>query len=264
MQVVQRVLDAMNHDAVNSIGDTIESRQIAEEARVVYYELMDRADWPHLISALQLESVSDLTRPNFLRIPEDVVRIDDVRYETTREDDTNTTFDKIKYLPPSEFMDYTGTRRTDDSSTIVVTTHTGVQLFIKNNERPHYWTTFDNEYLIFDSFDSATQGTMHGNRSSVIAKVIPPWTMDDTFTPDIPDHMFSTYVAELTSACFVYWKQGMSPVDEKRAARGISRLRKDAEKINERDHKARYGRPRNRHFVRSESGERGSFRDSLG
>lgn len=262
LEIVQHVLDKMNHTAVNSISDTIESRQIADEARAVYYEFMDREDWPHLLKLVPLEAVSDTTRPNFLKIPENVVRIDDLRYEITKTGITNRDFDPIDYLEPSEFLDCVLKRNTDNTNVITVTNFDNVPMFIIDDERPTYWTTFDDEYIVFDSYDSAVDTTMQAAKSLIHAKQIPTWTESDTFIPDLPDHMFSTFLAEVAAASFTYWKQGSSVKDEQRAARGINRLRLDARKADEIDHKVKWGR-RRPYIIRSADGDRGSILDSL-
>lgn len=261
LEMTQRVLDAMNHDNVNSISDTIESTQIAKEARTVYYELMDRDDWPHLLQAIPLESVSDTSKPNFLKIPEEVTRIDVIRYETTQSTDTARSFDVIEYLKPNEFLEHVLQNRSDQDNVTTVTNSNNVPMFIRNDTRPYYWTTFDDEYIIFDAYDSAVDDTMQASKSIVQGKVIPTWTHSDSFVPDLPDHMFSLMLAELTAAAFTYWKQGASVKDEARAARHISRLRKDAEKTNEKDNQVHYGRPK-RYLGRSADGVKGSIRAS--
>ena len=262
LEIVQRVLDAMNHDNVNSISDTIESSQIAEEARVVYYDLMDRSDWPHLIKTLPMESVVDVTRPNYLKIPTDVVRIDSLRYEITESGASHRTFREMQYLERADFLDLVHTRRTSESNVIVVPTFDDVDLFIINDQAPTYWTTFDDEYLVFDSYDSAVDTTMQGGKSLALVKQIPAWTNSDVFVPDMPDQMFSTYISEVTAAAFMYWKQSPSPIDERRSARGAARLRRSAEKINERRTKVDYGRKRPFGFG-SMDGDKGSIRAAL-
>lgn len=262
LEVVQRTLDAMNHNSVNSISDTIEATQIAKEARNVYYELMDRDDWPHLLKAQPLEAVSDTARPNYLKIPVDVVRIDRIRYEITQSGDTNRTFDEIDFLEPNEFLEYVLQRNSSDSNVTVVTSFGGIPMFVRNDQRPYYWTTFDDDYIVFDSYDSVVDTTMQSSKSIVHCKEIPTWTHSDTFVPDMPDQMFSTFVAEVTAAAFNYWKQGTSVRDETRAARGISRLRKDAEKHNEHEQKVNYGRRRPGGLNTSLDGTKGSIRAS--
>jgi len=260
LEIVQRCLDAMNHDSVDSITDTIESRQIAEEARVVYYDLMDRETWKHLIKLIPLEAVEDATRPNFLKIPDNVAHITDVRYETTTTEDPNRIFTEITFLEPEDFLDLVYTRRTDESNVMTVPNYDDVPMFILDDQAPTYWTTFDDEYIVFDSYDSDMDASyLDASKSLVRAKVIPTWTESDSFVPDMPDQLFSTYLAEVTASAFTYWKQGTSVKDEQRAARGISRLRRSARKTNEQDGKARYGRKRPRTILFSSDGTKGSI-----
>ncbi len=262
LQVVQRTLDAMNHDSVNSISDTVESTQIAEEARVVYYDLMDRDDWPHLIQLMPLQALGDTTKPNFMRIPEDVVRIDDVRYDITSTGITSRPFDIIDYLVPHEFLDLVLQRDPTATNTITVLNPNNVPMFIIDDARPNWWTSFDDDFIVFDAYDSGVDTTMQASKSLMLGKRIPAWTSSDTFIPDMPDQMFSVFIAEVTASAFTYWKQGASVKDEVRAARGFSRLRKDARKVDERDFKAKFGRKRNT-IIRSADGTRGSILQSL-
>ena len=262
LEIVQEVLNKMNHDSVNSISDTIESQQIAQEAKSLYYDLMDRDDWPHLIKLRNLEAVSDTTRPNFLRIPDNCTRVDNIRYEITETTDTSRKFSEIHYLEPADFMDLLYTRRTENSN-VSTFSDNSVDFFVITDHYPTYWTTFDDEFIVFDSYDSAQDTTMQASKSLALMKEIPTWTESDTFIPDMPDQMFSVFLAELTAAAFTYWKQGASVKDEQRAARGISRLRKDARKTNGSNQKANFGRRRSAHYVRSEDGDKGSIRQSL-
>lgn len=262
LDITQEVLSKMNHDLVNTIDQTVESRQVSKEARTVYYDLMDRDDWPHLIELRQLQSLSDSTRPNMLKIPDEATRVSSVRYEVTKESDTARQFRDLMYLEPNEFLDLCFMRRSDDSNTQSVKTVKNIELFILNDQAPTYWTTFDDNYIILDSYDSQIETTVQSAKSLAFMKVIPEWQSLDTFVPDMPDQMFSVYLAELTAVASLYWKQGASPKDEQRAARGISRLRKDARKTNDQDLKADFGRRRNSHYTRTESGERGSVRNS--
>lgn len=244
LAVVQRTLSAMNHDSVNSISDTVEALQIAEEAKNVYYDLMDRDDWAHLMQLLPFASVSDTNRPNFLQIPSNVVRIDDVRYDIQASTDTFIKMENLTYLDPERFLDKIYTRRSDQADIQTVLNSNGVKLLVENDKAPEWWTSFDDEFVVFDSFDIGVDTTLQGSKSQMLAKVIPEWTTSDTFIPDMPEQMFSVFLAEVTAASFTYWKQGLSVKDEQRAFRGISRLRKDARKIDERDSKAKFGRKR--------------------
>lgn len=240
LEIVQNVLGSMNHDKVNSIGATVESRQIAAEAQNTYYDLMDRDDWPHLMTSVKLDAVSDPSRPTHLRIPDNIVRVDDIRYDHQDSTEDSDQYRTIQYCSPSQFLDLTLNRSGQDNLFKVDTDD--LVLFVQTDQAPCYWTSFDDEFIIFDAYDSAVDTTIQNSKSLCMGKRIPNWEERDDFIPDMPDQMFSVFLAEVTAAAFTYWKQGASIKDEQRAARGISRLRKDARKIDEHETKARYGR----------------------
>ena len=56
LQIVQSILDEMDADNVNSIGDTIESIQVASIVRDCYEELLSNRNWPHMKQLIQLEA----------------------------------------------------------------------------------------------------------------------------------------------------------------------------------------------------------------
>jgi len=258
LDIVQNVMGSMNHDSVNTIGSTVESRQIAQEAKNTYYDLMDRDEWPHLMTSLRLDAVSDVSRPTHLRIPDEVVRIDTVRYNVRSETNPEDEYRVIDYLTPNRFLSYVHDRNQEHEDSLRVDTDDLV-IFVLTDEAPCFWTSFDDEHIVFNSYDSGVDTTIQQTKSLCLGKRIPEWEARDDFIPDMPDQMFSVFLAEVTAAAFTYWKQGPSLKDEQRAARGISRLRKDARKIDEYENKARYGRQRYGFgFYGSEDGDEGS------
>lgn len=258
LQIVQRVLDALGSDSVSGITETIEAQRISEEARITYYELMERDEWPHLVQLLQLEALGDTDYPNYLKIPQNVTRITNFKYETTEADEDQREFTTLCYLAPQAFLDYVQKRNSDDDNVITVTDPSLVDMFIINDQPPMYYTTFDDEYIVTDAYDSEIENTLQATRSVVMAKIMPNWEVSNDFVPDMPDQMFSTYVAEVTAACFTYLKQSQSPKDEMRARRGLAKLRRWATKVDEKDTKARFGRKQGRQYG-SMDGTRGSI-----
>lgn len=263
LKIVQLTLDALGSTQVNSISGSIEATQIAEEARVTYYDLMDRDEWPHLLGTIQLESVGDATRPNYLKIPEDVSRIHDVRYEATQTGDPAVTTRQIRYMTPKEFLNLVQkSRGSNQSNVIQVTDFGGFDYYVVNDAPPMFWTSFDDEHVVFDSYDSDQESTMSGSKSTIRAKIISDWSTTDGFIPDMPDNMFGTFLAEVRASAYMFLKQMPSMKDEQRARRGIAKLRRQAAKVSENDGRARYGRKRFRVYG-SQDGVRGSINAAL-
>ena len=82
LQMVQDILNDMDADEVNSISDTTEALQVAQIIKTTFFEMIARrgGDWAHLSTVGQLDAVADSTKPNYLKMNDDVNRIDFVNY----------------------------------------------------------------------------------------------------------------------------------------------------------------------------------------
>ena len=144
----------------------------------------------------------------------------EVWYDITESTDTDTYYKKIIYLDPVKFIDYTNTRKSSDADVISVSIDSGPTLLINDDLEPTYWTTFDNEYVVFDSYDADEDTTLQQSKTQVLYHKTPTWTESDSFTPDLDEKLFPTYLAEVKRRCFLYFRQTPSAVDERSARRG--------------------------------------------
>lgn len=250
LQIVNKTMEALNLDEVNSISDSPDAEQIAQVAQDSAYDLLNQSEWPFTIRYTQLESIADADRPNYLRIPDEVVRIDFVRYDNTdpdNQDESGTDLvevERIEWLPPEQFMEMTLMRNSQIDEVQTVTDFNGATMLIYNDRGPSYWTSFDDEYIVFDAVDLDIESTLQGNKSQVFGKYIEDIVIDDEFQLDAPAHFFSTWLADVKSTAFVYFKQEASPKDEQRARRGLAVLRRAASRTDRDDGKVKYGRRR--------------------
>lgn len=243
LTMVQKILSSMDSDDVNSISDTEEAVQITDVIEDTYFHLMSQKDWPHLKQTCTLESLSDVTRPTYLRVPDLVSQITDVKYTITKSVDLNDSVATIRYKEPVEFTDMTLTRNTGDADTQKMLTLNNTPLFIYNDRDPLFWTSFDDEHVVFDAYDSAEETTLIGTKAFVQCIKSPVFDKNtDTFIPDLPEDLFPVLLAESKRAAHLYHKQSDSPVDAKRALQGIHRAREKAWRTNDGRKKARYGR----------------------
>lgn len=226
LEIVQSVLSSMDSDSVSSINDTVESTSVANAAKDVYFELMSYNDWDHLYEWRELEAVSDTSRPNYLRIPDSVSRMECLKYNVTSTTDTRTVIGELVYLSPKDFINLVHNRDSSQSNVDTVTNSNGVEMFILNDKKPEYWTSFDNEYVVTDSYDSSVDTTLNSSKSSAWCRVVPSWTSTNTAVPDMPTDFFPAYLAEVKSVCHAYFKQQLSEKDEQKARRGLAHVRR--------------------------------------
>lgn len=228
LEITQSVLSSMNSDNVNSINDLEEALQIAEKAREVYEDLMSIEDWEHLRTLTQLEALADSTKPNYLRIPDDVSALKVIRYDVRENLTDSKKYKEIIYRTPEEFLDLVLSRDNTSTTTLEVVDPSGVTLFIRDDIPPSYWTSFDGEYILFDSYDSDIETTLQQSKNLCEAVKEPTFSVTDNFIPDMPSSMFPAYIQEVTRVCSLYFREQPSPNDERRAFRSLANMKNKA------------------------------------
>lgn len=219
LEIVQSILSDMDSDNVNSINDTIESLQVANIVKTTYFELIDRRDWPHLHQLVALNSVSDVSRPNYLKLPDSVVELEFLQYNKRKSTDTKDRYEPVTYLYPDDFILKANALDSSKATVTSVTDTSGVKINVTTDRAPTYWTSFDDEYIVFDSYDSDVDTTMQGSKTQCRGIIYPSWSALDTFTPDLPADSFSLLLEEAKSAAFLVIKQVANEKAEQRSRR---------------------------------------------
>lgn len=219
LEIVQEILNDMDSDEVNSIDDTIEAQQVASIVRATFFEIINRRLWPHTYRLFQLESSGDLSLPNYLKLPVRLQELKEIRYDKSKLDSTSSLYEKIRYIYPDEFLRYTSGRKSDDPKVTVVTDPNGPELKIFNSIAPQYWTSFDDQYIVCDSFDKSVDDTLKKIKTQCLAYIIPEWEHNNDAVPDLPDEAFTNLIEEAKSVAFYELKQMTNEKAEQKATR---------------------------------------------
>lgn len=231
LEMTQNILSALDSDEVNSISDTVESAQVAEVVKETYNELFSNVDNPSQRALMQLAALSNPDLPNYLRIPNDVDNVYDIRYDYQTEGSTD--YQNVTYLSPTDFLNRINMSRSS-ANTIEVVDPSGVRLWIVNDENPKYWTTFDNETIIFDSYNNTLDTTLQNSKSLAWVTKTAIFNMADDFIPPIDAKHFPMLLAEAKSVCFVNIKQVSSAKEEQRSKRQRVRSQNDQWRLDQR------------------------------
>jgi len=228
LEIVQDILSDLDSDEVNSISDTVESLQVAQIVKTTYFNIIDGKDWPHLNQFFQLEPSGDANKPTHMRLPDNVIKLNYIKYNKKESGNTYDKFINITYKTPEDFMRLLDTRHSDASNVLSVTDDSDVTLNILNDVAPTYYTSFDNEHVIFDSYDSVVDNTLQESKTQGYGKLYPTWTMEDSFTPDLPVQSFSYLLNEAKSVAFVVLKQAPNPKAEQHSVTQRRRMSQEA------------------------------------
>jgi len=206
LEMVQDIMSDMDSDAVNDIDDTPEAQQVAQILKTTFNDIVSEKNWPHLRQLGQLDSANS-SRPTHCKLPSRVKELEEVRYDKATVDNTRKLYKTVDYLYPDQFLDKVMARNTDDSNVEEVVDNSGVTLPIINDKAPQWWTSFDDEYIVFDSYDSDVDTFLQNSKTSIIIYREPTWTRSNTFIPDLPSEAFSLLLAEAKSRSFLALSQ---------------------------------------------------------
>lgn len=241
LYTVQRVLEKLDLDPVDSINDSQDAILIAREAEDTFYDLVNRNEWPERYDIIKIESVGDVNNPTALKLPDNVLNVLSLRYNITESGGSNTEYRELDQLSPEDFLDKVYTRRTSDTA-VQVASYKGIDIHIYNNKSPEYFTVFDNKYIVSDSFDNTVETTLQGAKTVARGSSVPVFNMTDTYIVPVDVTTYPLYLAELTSAASIALNGATDPENERRRNRGISRLRRTAYRTGTESNKNSFGR----------------------
>lgn len=229
LEMTQDILNDMDSDEVSSINDTLEAQQVAQIIKTTYYEMIHQSDFDHLEQLFRLDS-GTATIPTHMSLPASVNRVDWIKYNK-RESGGKDKFTDIKYKEPNDFLKLTNERDSTLTNVSSVTDPTGVTLLILNDSHPSYYTSFDDEYAVFDSYDSSLESNLQQSMTQCWGSIEPTFSLVDTFTPDFPAKIFPGFLAEAKSTCFNSLKQAANSKEEQKSRRQRRKMSRDKRRL---------------------------------
>lgn len=231
LDLTQDILNDMDSDEVNSIDDTVEAEQIAQIVKSTYYAMINNRNWPHTRQTVQVAPSGDTAMPTHMNVQEDIKELCFINYNKIKFGETRKLYQPVKYLSPDDFLRVINLRNNDNPNIDVITDVTGVELLVKNDTSPTYFTSFDDEALVFDSYDSAVDSALQKSKVQAQAYVIPTWDPVDDFIPDLPAEAFTALLEESKSRAMLKLKQVQDVKAEQESARQQRWLSRKARRV---------------------------------
>ena len=202
LKMVNKLLSDINSEVVNTLeDDDVEANQIASILEDVFYEIVNTSDKRHLGTLFKMEA-GQSSLPSSLTIPIAIKKIEWIRYNKKRDEEDHDRFEDVMYLDPVDFLSRLELRKSTWSNVTEYTTEDGVPLNIFTDVQPTFWTSFDDNLIVFDSFDSEVDSALIPNKSKVYGFKEPEFIIQDNFIPDLPSEMFSFYLSKARSIVF--------------------------------------------------------------
>jgi hypothetical protein len=209
LEIVQLVLSSMDSDEVNSISDTVESNQVALICKSVYYDIATDIGLPEHETVFQLNASGDNTKPCMMTIPTTVVKMRNLRYDNKEDTDTVSMYVDVNYKTVEDFIQWTslGTENTNVEEQILTFNGEEFKFKYRTDKFPQFYTTVDNDTLIFDSFRLDIENTLVKAKTMCQGNIYPEFQMVDSFVPDINPSEFSYFVNKVKYRAFNELKQ---------------------------------------------------------
>lgn len=242
LEMVQSILNEMDADEVNGLDDTVEAQQVAQIIKDCYYEMLGNRNWPFMRKLTQLDASGTPTKPNYLKLPDNLKELVSFKYDNGTP--SEPFLQDVKFKEPDEFLRYISSRNSTLDNVSTITDFGGSKLLIVNDKAPQYWTTFDDTYLVTDSYDSTKDVTLMKSKTQCLAYIVPTWIRTNEAIPEFPIDAFPALLAEAKSTAFIALKQVANQKAEQKAGRQQRWLARKAWRAEGGVQYANYGRKR--------------------
>ena len=220
LDIVQDIHNDLDLDEINGIDDTVESVQVAQIVKTSYFELISSRNWPHLKRTMRFNSTASTSTPTHLQLPDTVKEVIMLSYNCrTESNPTKDSFKELKYLQSEDFIRFFNKRNTDKDNVIKITDFGGGYIYLMNDKQPEYYTSFDDEYVVCDSYDASLESTLQSTNTQALVYAEPTWTHEDDFTPDLPSEAFSLLIEEAKSTASMALRQVANEKAEQKSRR---------------------------------------------
>lgn len=246
LQLVQDIGTLIGSDEIDELYETQETVDILAILRMTFNNVIARRDWEFTKNQPRLLDDRDVgdTQINRLNLPTDVAQLSTlrVRYRSPV-DGRNEVFKDLQYLSPSDFLTLVQEGNENDSNIDTILNDDSVPMLIRNDVDPTYYTSFDEDHIWFDAYDSA-RGTGNLSADAVIfATIIPSmdWT-DANATLPVPERMELLIFEEAVVSCAARIRQVNDPLAARQATIHHNKLREQEARVNRDTEEIDYGR----------------------
>lgn len=212
LKLVQRIMSAIDADNISTLGETPEAIQVQEIMERVMEEILWERNWPFLLRLSNLDTTAVL---NEMRLGQTVLSIDWIRYN-----DKNILYASIEFM--TELLD----GRDTSASNIDING-------AFNDRDPLYWTTIDDETIIFDAYNTSLQSSL----SKARVYEMPAIPDEDDKILAVPERMFQWIQLRMLELAFgeMISDSVESEKNRRRAKRSLMNLRRWAKRHNKKE-----------------------------
>lgn len=229
LELTQNILSSMDSDEVNNINDTVESQQVVEIIKTVYDDIISRGEVKVHKTLFNLTASTDNTKPVLMTKPLTIDSIDWIKYNRIQDGDDDPSWVELRFMPLDQFMSMTQALLPSETD-VASFEHTVDGFTFTFNYRtdigPTYYSSFDDNTLIFDSYDSDVDATLQTSKTLCFGTKSLEFVQSNSFTPALQPSQFALLLNEAKSLAWTELKQTAHPKAEQTARRNWIHLAK--------------------------------------
>lgn len=234
LELTQTILSSMDSDEVNSINDTVESQQVVGIIKTVYDDIISRSELESNKVPFNLTPSGDSAKPVLMTKPDNIDHVHWIKYNCILNGNVIPVWVDMVYLPFMDFLDYTHAYNTTETfvGSFVYSAEGFVTTFTyRNDTAPHYYTTFDDNTVIFDAYNNTVDTTLQSSKTLCYGSKKTSFTASDTFIPALQPSQFALLLNEAKSLAWAELKQTAHQKAEVTAHRNWRHLQKSRQNI---------------------------------
>lgn len=210
LDLTQKVLSSMDSDQVNTISETTESQQVVDIIQTVYFDIVSIGELPRDDDLFQLVASGSSALPVTMTLPSTVADIRWIKYNNATVDAPSAIYQPVYPMALIDFIEM-ATGMDASASNVQSYTHTingaSFTLYCNNDRAPQYYTTTNDNTLLFDSYDNTVDTTLQSSKTMVFGQKVFSWSSIDTFVPPLDDKQMQRLLHESKALAFAELKQ---------------------------------------------------------
>lgn len=229
LELTQAVLSSMDSDEISSINDSVESQQVVEVIKSVYDDIISRSDLKSNKTLFNLLPSNDNTKPILMQKPPGIDKIEWLKYNCADLGDTTPNWVYMRYSTPEEFLNMMHSQDISQTNmgTFTQTFDTyNISFYYRNDIKPSWFTSFDDNYIFFDAYDSDVDTTLQSSKTVGYGSKISDFVKSDTYVPKLHPQQFALLLNEAKSLAWAELKQTVHAKAEAMARKNWVHLQK--------------------------------------
>lgn len=240
LQLVQEILSSTDGSEINSYTDNTESLQVSRILENTYWDIVSTSSFGTRFNFFTLNASGNTLFPTVMTLPSNVVTMESLKYNNRTATSAQVLFRDVTYLVKEEFLGMMYEKDSTDVTNVTfnypVANSGSLFMIARKDTHPSFYTTFDDQTVLFDSYDSGVDTTLQSSKTLCYGETNPVWTYADSFVPDLPEKQFTILRNEAKATAFVELKQQTNSDAVAKARKGWISSQKTGDKITVKDH----------------------------